>query len=178
MGIVLVGVLATGGWIAFEQHNHQKAVTRESATGPDLPKPSGKLSQFNNSSYGYTLQYPVEWGLNVADNQSYMNVYVLVAKGDPGLPGFEITCDANPSHLTAQQWWQAHMQTVDHDTSIGPITFTSGVQAYKGTGQGENPFDVYTVVHGNTACQIVNEQHGTAQVTQQADAAINSFRWN
>lgn len=166
IGVVVVAALAIGGWVAYKQFQQGGNAA------------SGTLSRYTNAKFGYTLQYPAEWGLNVASEETYMNVYVRLDQGGPGLPGFEITCAANPTGLTAEQWWRSHVSPFNNEAPLGPVTLASGTQAYKSSGEGDQPYELYTMVHATKVCQLVNDKHGTTQVTQQAEAAINSFTWN
>lgn len=165
---LVIAALATSGWVAYKQFNKQGSANNAA---------SGALSRYTNATFGYTVQYPATWGLNVANAESYMNVYVRLDQGGPGLPGFEITCAPNPTGLTAEQWWRSHVSPFNNETPLGPVTLASGTQAYKSSGEGDQPYELYTMVHATKVCQLVNDKHGTAQVTQQAEAAINSFTW-
>ncbi len=167
-GVMLVAVLSTGGWLLYQQHNHRASVTGQSAAGPVLLRPSGARSQYTNAAFGYILQYPAEWGLNVSDEEAYMNVYVRLAQGGPGLPGFEIICAANPTGLTAQQWWHTHAAPANHEMALGPVTLASGTPAYKSTGQGSQPYELYTMVHGDKACQLLTLHGGSSPMGSQA----------
>jgi hypothetical protein len=168
VAILIVGVLATGGFLYAHLY-----------VAPSVGLDSGAYKHITNAAFGYTVTYAAEWGVDASDDKAHLELYVPITKDGPGRAGFTINCAANPSGMTDQLWWEYHSVPTDFEKPLGPVTLKSGTSAFKSNAKGgQNPYELYTTVHNGKACQLLNEVHGSAQITQQAEAAINSFTWN
>jgi hypothetical protein len=143
---------------------------------PPLPTPGSARTIYTSAQFGYTIHYPTQWYLKPQNNNSLIRVFM---KYDPSVPqavAFEIRCYANPNQLDAKTYWQQSQPANGGEIGKGVITFSSGATAYTATGQGQTPYTLYTLVHGQVACTILipETDPSNAQVVL---TTINSFRW-
>ncbi len=167
---VVVCVILVAGCGASNQPRTTKAPV------PPLPTPGSARTTYTNAQFGYTINYPTQWYLKPLGNNSLVRVFM---KYDPSVPqaiAFEIRCYPNPNQLDAMAYWQQSQPPNGGEVGQRLLTFSSGVSAYVATGQGQAPFTIYTLIHGQVACTIL------APATDPSNAhvvltTINSFRW-
>ena len=182
IGVVIVGVLAAGGWFVYQQRNAPKTPTSKSTsttaiTAPTLPVPSAARSTYTNSAYGYTVQYPTQWNLVANNDESGVQVFIVQSTSVPEGMGFDIWCHANPTNMSAQQWRQSEISTYLKETAVGNVTLSSGVQAYEARGQTSGEYVIFVTVHAGKACDLT-EYVADPTNTKIIEASINSFTWN
>ena len=143
---------------------------------PPLPTPGAARSIYTNPQYEYTIHYPSQWYLKQQTNNPTIRIFMKYNLSVPQAVAYEIRCYPNPNQLDAKTYWQQSHLANEGEIGKGITTFSSGVSAYLTTGQGQTPFTLYTLVHGQAACSILvpATDPPNAQVVL---ASINSFHW-
>jgi len=169
-------VLIVGISLAFIYVNSITRTETTKVSVPPLPTPGSARTTYTNTHFGYTLVYPTQWYLKRLSDNSFIRVFM---KFDPSVPqavAFEIRCDANTNQLNAKTYWQQKQPPQSSETRIGSTTFSSGASAYIAKGQGQTPFTIYTLVHGQVACIILTPETDPSNA-QVVSTTISSFRW-
>jgi hypothetical protein len=146
------------------------------ATVPPLPTPGPARTIYTNIPFGYTIRYPSQWPLIPSSNNSSIRVFMKHDLSVPEAAAFDITCASNPNQLDAQTFWHQTRSPNSTETGTGLLRFSSGAMAYVAKGQGQTPYQVYTLVNQTVACQIVTSQTDPANA-HVVLAVINSFHW-
>jgi len=143
---------------------------------PPLPTPGTARITYTNSLFKYSILYPAQWHLTESTDHSFVRVFLSYSQGSPEAVAFEVTCFANPGQLDAQTVWHQTAPPGSSETGKGFLTLSSQTTAYVARGQGQAAYTVYTLVHKQTACQIVTFETDPANA-KIILASVKSFSW-